>query len=217
MRKLLHLALAVWKTGKPFDPAHYPWDRAAHLPGSQATASSPASGPTSPPAAISTNTPAAGHNNPVVPERSVVTAACVPSTLTEAAADRNAPAPASDTAMSQSDATPWIDFEHIKAQLPLTRVLEHLRLLDGLRGREAQRKGPCPLHGSSDAGHKRGLTFSVNLDKNVFQCFQPSCAKKGDVIDLWAALHGLTLRQAAVDLVQKFNLEPAPRTEMRHG
>ena len=45
----------------------------------------------------------------------------------------------------------------------------------------------------------------------------PASAKKGDVIDLWAALHGLTLRQAAIDLVQKFNLEPAPGTEKRHG
>jgi len=27
MRKLLHLAFAVWKSGKPFDPQHYPWDQ----------------------------------------------------------------------------------------------------------------------------------------------------------------------------------------------
>jgi hypothetical protein len=27
MRKLLHLAFAVWKSDKPFDPQHYPWDQ----------------------------------------------------------------------------------------------------------------------------------------------------------------------------------------------
>jgi transposase len=27
MRKLLHLAFAVWKSGKPFDPQYYPWDQ----------------------------------------------------------------------------------------------------------------------------------------------------------------------------------------------
>ena len=27
MRKLLHLAFAVWKSGQPFDPQHYPWDQ----------------------------------------------------------------------------------------------------------------------------------------------------------------------------------------------
>ena len=29
MRKLLHLVFAVWKSGKPFDPQHYPWDQTA--------------------------------------------------------------------------------------------------------------------------------------------------------------------------------------------
>lgn len=27
MRKLLHLVFAVWKSDKPFDPQHYPWDQ----------------------------------------------------------------------------------------------------------------------------------------------------------------------------------------------
>ncbi len=208
MRKLLHLALAVWKTGKPFDPAHYPWDRAAHLPGSQATAAP----------APSANAEAAGHNNPVTPERSVVTAACALSSLTQASTASNAAAaPAVDSPMSPTAAEPWIDFEHIKAQLPLARVLEHLQFLDTLRGPSPQLKGPCPLHSQNEGGRKPGRTFSVNLDKNVFQCFQPSCARKGDVIDLWAAVHGLSLRQAAIELVQKFNLDLAPRTEKRHG
>ena len=210
MRKLLHLALAVWKSGKPFDPHHYPWDRAAHLPGSAASAAPNA------PAESPSNTQAAGHNHPVEPEKSVVTAACVPASVTEAADNRNASESVVDSAMSPSTTGPWIDFEHVKAQLPLARVLGHLRLLDSLRGNSAQRKGRCPLHGH-DAACKPGRTFSVNLDKNVFQCFQPSCARNGDVIDFWAALHGLPLRQAAIDLVQKFNLEPAPRTEKRHG
>jgi hypothetical protein len=30
------------------------------------------------------------------------------------------------------------------------------------------------------------------------------------IIDLWAALHHLDLRAAALDLVQTFDLEPAP-------
>ena len=31
MRKLLHLAWAVWKTRRPFDPKHYPWQTPAHV------------------------------------------------------------------------------------------------------------------------------------------------------------------------------------------
>ena len=112
-----------------------------------------------------------------------------------------------------------MDFEHVKAQLPLQRVLEHLRLLDGLRGQAAQRKGPCPLHDHDAGGHKPGRTFSVNLDENVFHCFDPRCGQQGDVIDLWAKLHHLSPRAAALDLVRTFDLEPAPsnRTEKRNG
>ena len=68
-------------------------------------------------------------------------------------------------------------------------------------------------------GDARGRTFSVNLEENVFHCFAKECGRKGDVIDLWSAVHGLSLREAALDLVQTFGLEPAPEsgTEKRHG
>jgi hypothetical protein len=53
----------------------------------------------------------------------------------------------------------------------------------------------------------------------VFHCFEGRCGRQGDVIDLWAAVHQLSLRAAAVDLVRTFALEPAPATgtEKRHG
>jgi DNA primase len=82
-----------------------------------------------------------------------------------------------------------------------------------LRGASAQKRCACPIHRADG----RGRTFSVNLAQNVFHCFEASCQKKGDVIDLWAALHGISLRDAALDLVRTFNLEPAPRTEKRNG
>ena len=52
----------------------------------------------------------------------------------------------------------------------------------------------------------------------MFHCFDARCGKEGDVIDLWAALHHLDLRAAALDLAQTFGLEPAPhpRTEKRN-
>jgi hypothetical protein len=53
----------------------------------------------------------------------------------------------------------------------------------------------------------------------VFHCFDKHCGRKGDVIDLWAAVHGYGLREAALDLVRTFGLEPAPQSgaEKRHG
>jgi transposase len=109
----------------------------------------------------------------------------------------------------------FIDFAHLKKQLPMARVLEHLGLSARLRGPGAQKRCACPIHRADG----RGRTFSVNLNENVFHCFDAACQKKGDVIDLWAALHQQDPRQAALDLVRTFDLEPSPRqrTEKRHG
>jgi hypothetical protein len=79
----------------------------------------------------------------------------------------------------------FLDFAHLKSQLPLARVREHLGLSPRLHGRGPQRCGPCPI----PRGDGRGRTFSVNLEDNVFHCFDARCGKHGDVIDLWAALH----------------------------
>jgi hypothetical protein len=38
----------------------------------------------------------------------------------------------------------------------------------------------CPIQRADG----RGPTFTVNLDENAFCCFEASCQKKGDVIDL---------------------------------
>ena len=59
--------------------------------------------------------------------------------------------------------------------------------------------------------------MSVHLGENVFHCFDKICAAKGDVIDLWASVNGMSLRDAALDLVQTFHLEPAPDTKQRRG
>jgi hypothetical protein len=194
MRKLLHLAFAIWKGGRPFDPGHYPWPTPAHgddcdnslSPDGQASDSS-----------MSQTGQAAGHKPGGRPARPVVAAACT-GTVAEPAGEGT-----------------YLDFAHLKRQLPLARVLDQLGLSARLRGTGPQRRGPCPLH----RGDARGRTFSVNLDTHVFQCFDPKCGQRGDVIELWAALHGLAPRAAALDLVQTFGLEPAPRsgTEKRNG
>jgi transposase len=217
MRKLLHLALAVWKTGKPFNPVHYPWDQAAHLE----AAVKPAEIELATQGTRSTQ--AAGHKKPALgPERSVVTAACGTASIADTTAAGSPCQPVNPLAATPvlastaaDTAAPWIDFAHLKAQLPLQRLLEHLGLFADLRGRGSQRRGPCPIHGQD--GHRTGRPFNVNLSKNVFQCFDPQCRIKGDVIDLWAALKGLSLRAAALELLQTFHLEPAPATEKRHG
>jgi transposase len=190
MRKLLHLAFAVWKTGKPFDPGHYPWEGPA---GGADEGAAPAGAAR----ATEAKGQAAGHKPAAKPAEEVVTAACAE----KVAAGRRAGEGA------------YIDFAHIKGQLPLERVLGHMGLLPRLRGSGPQRRCACPIHRADG----RGRTFSVNLKEGVFCCFDARCGRKGDVIDLWAALHQMDLRAAAVDLARTFDLEPARPTEKRDG
>ena len=193
MRKLLHLAFAVWKSGKPFDPKHYPWEKPDAPAPQDATASD---------TPVSLQAQAAGHT-PDEPARTVVTATCS-ATLPDPTASVDAPA-----------AGVWLDFVHLKKQLPMARVLDHLGLTVRLKGSGPQRRCACPIH----RGDGRGRTFSVNLDVNKYQCFDAGCGSVGDVIDLWAALHQRDRRAAALDLVHVFGLEPAPATgtEKRNG
>jgi transposase len=185
MRKLLHLAFAVWKTGRPFDPQHYPWAGPTEVTRDNASVE---------------EVQAAGHTLDE-PAGSVVTATCA--------------ATVADPVVAVDGAGVWLDFAHLKRQLPMARILDHLGLTARLKGSGAQRRCACPIH----RGDGRGRTFSVNLEANVYQCFDAKCASQGDVIDLWAALHQRDVRGAALDLVQLFGLEPCPAggTEKRNG
>jgi hypothetical protein len=187
MRKLLHLAFAIWKTKKPFDKNFYRWDAPAHIKQENG------------PEPVGAQDQAAGLKESAKPALKEVTAACDASLAHDAEPDQHA----------------FVDFAHVKAQLPIARVLEHLNLTRKLHGAGAQKRSACPIH----CPHSHGRPFSVNLDDNVFQCFSPRCQKKGDVIDLWASLHHQDLRQAALDLIRTFVLEPAPSqaTEKRKG
>jgi transposase len=204
MRKLLHLVFAVWKTGRPFAANHYPWHAPAHRDGggrADADLCAPetaGSGTRAAQAAERTSNltrpqdnQAAGLRDPDVPERKEVTAAWVLPSLPQ------------DEAAGDSS---FIDFVHLKRQLPLARVLDQLGLSARLRGKGPQRRCPCPIH----RGDNRGQSFSVNLSAGVFCCHDKNCGQKGDVIDLWAGVHGLSLRDAALDLVRTFHLDPAP-------
>jgi hypothetical protein len=196
MRKLLHLVFAICKSKRPFDRNHYPWQTPAHVEtsdnGMSAELSSTDNG-------MSVNSQAAGHKPEAEPAEQVVAAACADSV-------------AQSVAVGESVV---VDFAHVKTQLTLAQVLDQLGLSTRLRGSGPQRRGPCPLH----RGDGRGRSFSVNLETNVFQCFDKQCGQKGDGIDLWAAVHGLSLREAALDLVRTFGLQACarPATEKRNG
>lgn len=141
----------------------------------------------SPPAAGAEMEKAVGRKGQS-PEKQAVTTATA--TVAEPAAARKPAASA-----------PRVDFAELRRQIPLETVLRELDWWECLRGSSGQRRGPCPLHDTKEAASR---CFSVNLHKNIFQCFAAACAAKGNILDLWAQRHQLPLLEAARDLAHRF-------------
>jgi transposase len=191
MRKLLHLVFAVWKTDRPFDPQHFPWEQPSDTPVSTPVPPQQPATATPP----SSNEKTAGHKREI-PAKQVVT--------TANSSVAPPPAPVNPTPAATAPAHPRVDYAFLRRQVTLEQVLRHLSLLDQLHGSGQQRRGPCPIHGhATDRQH----TFSVHLGKNVFQCFKADCAAQGNVLDFWAALHRLPLYDAALNLAATFHLQ----------
>jgi len=211
MRKLLHLVFAVWKSDRPFDKDHYPWEQPTpavdDAKANGTTERGIVDGQDAAGEKDDANKMAAGHKGDVLPLRKVVTATEAKLSVTSSVVN---PVPAADPVTPVADsavARPAglsVDYGHLRGQISIERVLRHLGHLDRLRGGGPQRRGPCPVHGST---RESSRSFSVNLKKNVFQCFNSKCAAAGNALDLWALLHAQPLHQAALDMASTFNLE----------
>lgn len=138
-------------------------------------------------------------------------------TITNAPAHEPAPAatPQPPPAHTTSHAPGWVDFRALRSQVAFEPVLRQLGFAQAFRGTGPQRRGPCPLH---DSPQSRRQCCSVNLRKNLFQCFDPQCRTAGNILDFWAALHKLPLVEAARQLRDRFAphlAEPPTPTEKR--
>jgi transposase len=191
MRKLLHQVFGVWSSDKPFDP-NYLRSSDHDLPGVHATAGNEPEGSNANGSDAKT---AAGHKREI-PQSKVVTAA---------KANVQRPKPSVKRAANTGNKS--IDYAYVRSQVNMERVLSHLGHFDRLRGSGSERRGPCPLHG---APRSRKRDFSVNLDKNVYQCFHLECRSKGNVLDLWKSYHKLGLYDAAQHMAQTFHLLTRP-------
>jgi transposase len=203
MRKLLHLVFAVWKTDRPFDAKHFPWEDPGDIPSSTTIPHDPSAGATS-----SVNENAGGHKRDVPAERVVTPAG---SSVEPA---RPSVKPGSPPTAAVAVARPQVDFAFVRQQVSLEQVLAHLGLLGQLRGSGPQRRGPCPVH--SHPGD-RERTFSVHLSKGAFRCFQADCGAQGNALDLWAAIHRLPLYDAALHLAATFGLARKREEEPVNG
>src|SRR5262249_19837517 len=128
MRKLLHLVFAVWKTNRPFDKNHYPWEDPTEV-----QPVIPTSADASPSAARAADKKAAGHKRDL-PAKKVVTAA----TPTVGAVRPSVKA----SAQVSPQARPQVDYAFLRQHIMIEQVLAHLGHLSRLRGRGQQRRGP---------------------------------------------------------------------------
>lgn len=98
---------------------------------------------------------------------------------------------------------PGIDLKQVRREIAIQQVLEMLNFVptacEGPRLR-----GPCPIHGDSCP---RSKVFSVHLGCHRYRCFR--CHSAGTQLDLWAAVHDLSIYAAAGDLCQYLGI-PIP-------
>ncbi len=96
-----------------------------------------------------------------------------------------------------------IDFAQVRRQISMEQVLALLHFLPSRR-RGSHLRGPCPIHHSSDP---QSRCLWVDLSTHRYRCF--ACRSAGRQIDLWAAVHGQSPDDAAVDLCYRLGL-PVP-------
>lgn len=104
-------------------------------------------------------------------------------------------------------AAQWVNYKEVRRQVDFDHVLAGYDVEVKTKG--DQRQGFCPL--PAHQGKRRSPSFSVNVKKNIWQCF--GCGARGNVIDFVALMEGLDpeepdeFRKAALIIQDRF-LDP---------
>jgi DNA primase len=97
---------------------------------------------------------------------------------------------------------PGIDYHQLRQQITISEVLDLIGFQPAWR-HGPQLRGPCPIPGCCSTSH---CPFSVHLARQVYHCF--ACRSYGNAMDLWAAVRGLPIYQAALDICHVTHLDP---------
>lgn len=97
-----------------------------------------------------------------------------------------------------------VNFEVLRNEIKMVQVLELLHF-ERVSQSGDQLRGPCPIHGSSNPSSR---TFSVNVSTGRYYCHK--CQSKGNQLELWAAVHGLSIYEAAIAFCRALG-RPVPR------
>jgi len=198
MTKLLRQVFGVWTTDTEFDPQHE--------------------------AKEDEKTETSGHKDQVsAPEdehSKVVTEA--PASVEPISAEVSEPsalhsAQRVPTKQASASSRPSIDYRALCDQVTFDQVLAAIG--QPIRG-TSQHRGPCPLH---EPEATSGRSFSVNLKRNIFHCFDSECQAQGNVLKFWMAYRQLQPYEAAEDLAKTLHIElpinqqQAPKTKKTKG
>ena len=96
---------------------------------------------------------------------------------------------------------PGIRFAEVRAQITMAEVLKLLGFVP-VSAAGTQVRGPCPVHRSAG---RRSRSFSANLKRQVYHCFR--CGSSGNQLDLYAAVKGLPVFAAAIELCEQLHRE----------
>jgi DNA primase len=104
-----------------------------------------------------------------------------------------------------------LDYLAIRQQISMRQVLD-LLAYEPTDRRGHQWRGRCLL--TPHAGHPAAARCCcIHVERHLFYCF--ACRRGGNHLDLWAAIHHLTLRAATLDLCQRLGIEPIPLRNMQ--
>jgi DNA primase len=94
----------------------------------------------------------------------------------------------------------WVDFNLIKTAVTMEMLIVQYGII-GLTRNGDEMRGVCPIHQG-----KSKREFSVNLTKNTFCCFAPTCKARGNVLDFVAKMEHCTIKDAALKLDEWFKV-----------
>jgi DNA primase len=95
---------------------------------------------------------------------------------------------------------PGINYAALRARITMEEVLE---LLDfrPVRLTRGRMRGRCPF-GCGDSPRD----FVANLAVRRYRCF--GCQRRGNQLELWAAIQAQPFHDAVLDLCQRLNIDP---------
>ena len=96
---------------------------------------------------------------------------------------------------------PGVDFDLVRSRIAMANVLELVGFETVERSGD-QVRGPCPVHRSNSP---RSRSFSANLATHRYQCFK--CGSAGGQLELWSAVRGTSVYEAALDLCERLRVE----------